>query len=197
MKKRQRTHREKISVYVRARKRHLRLSHIERRGGKCSVCGYNKCIASLAFHHRDPSKKEYGFSKAFKMSTEVLEKELEKCDLVCHNCHSEIHFDEKSYMADVSWFRSVVMVEKEEIPCKQCKQAFQPKYKVSKFCCKDCREQHFRENSVYPWNFVELVGLFGRSEIARRLGVSQRAVAKKYNRMIGASGGIRTRVPTL
>jgi predicted HNH restriction endonuclease len=63
---------------------------VEYKGGKCEVCGYNKCIQSLVFHHRDPSEKEFGITgktRAFaKMKLEV-----DKCFLLCANCHGEIH----------------------------------------------------------------------------------------------------------
>jgi hypothetical protein len=68
-------------------------------GGECVRCGYNWCQDALDFHHRDPSKKEYQLAPlihgcmpgrnsatATKIYTEIL-----KCDLVCANCHREIH----------------------------------------------------------------------------------------------------------
>lgn len=35
---------------------------IDYKGGKCQICGYNKCIRALDFHHRDPEKKDFGLS---------------------------------------------------------------------------------------------------------------------------------------
>ena len=61
-------------------------------GGKCKVCGYNKCTRSLQFHHLTPSEKEMTISKNInKMKFEKLKPELDKCILVCSNCHGEIH----------------------------------------------------------------------------------------------------------
>ena len=60
------------------------------KGGKCVVCGYQRYIGSLAFHHLDPSEKEFNFRDSCR-SQDVLLKELEKCILVCSNCHGEIH----------------------------------------------------------------------------------------------------------
>jgi len=62
-------------------------------GGSCCICFYNKCSAALALHHLDPSKKDLSFSKirSNPKSWETIVKELRKCILVCHNCHSEIH----------------------------------------------------------------------------------------------------------
>lgn len=62
-------------------------------GGSCCVCGYNKCQASLALHHLDPSQKDFNFSdvRASPKSWTLIVLELRKCILVCHNCHNEIH----------------------------------------------------------------------------------------------------------
>lgn len=64
---------------------------VEYKGGKCEKCGYNKCIEALDFHHIDPSQKEFGISSN-SYSLERMKKEVDKCILVCANCHREIHF---------------------------------------------------------------------------------------------------------
>lgn len=63
---------------------------LEYKGGKCQECGYSKCIGALEFHHTDPSTKEFGIAKNF-VCRERLIKELEKCKLLCSNCHREAH----------------------------------------------------------------------------------------------------------
>lgn len=63
---------------------------IEYKGGKCQVCGYNKCASALEFHHLDPSQKDFTISGGTK-SFENLKPEVDKCILVCANCHREIH----------------------------------------------------------------------------------------------------------
>jgi len=65
---------------------------VEYKGGKCDICGYNKSMRSLQFHHLDPSKKEITISKKINsVKFEKLKFELDKCILVCANCHGEIH----------------------------------------------------------------------------------------------------------
>ncbi len=62
-------------------------------GGKCSCCGYDKCLDALQFHHTDPTTKTFEISQAIwydKSHNELLE-EMKKCKLVCANCHAEIH----------------------------------------------------------------------------------------------------------
>jgi hypothetical protein len=60
-------------------------------GGKCSKCGYDKCMDALQFHHVDPSKKEFNLGNKRGYKIETLRTELKKCILVCSNCHIEIH----------------------------------------------------------------------------------------------------------
>jgi hypothetical protein len=60
---------------------------------KCIVCGENH-IACLEFHHRDPKQKEFGIAGAISHSNkEKVIKELEKCDVLCANCHRKHHYE--------------------------------------------------------------------------------------------------------
>ena len=62
-------------------------------GGKCEICGYNKCLKSFDFHHKEQPTKDFAISEAIshKMSRVEMRKELKKCTLLCANCHREIH----------------------------------------------------------------------------------------------------------
>ena len=65
---------------------------VEYKGGKCEICGYNKCISALEFHHLDPNEKDFGIdAKGYTRSIEANKQEVDKCILVCANCHREIH----------------------------------------------------------------------------------------------------------
>lgn len=64
---------------------------IEYKGGSCSKCGYNKCIAALEFHHIDSSTKEKDHFNFRRGLTNSLKSELDKCVLLCANCHREEH----------------------------------------------------------------------------------------------------------
>jgi len=61
------------------------------KGGKCIKCGYDRNYAAMGFHHRDPKKKDVDWGKLRLKKWSVIVKELDKCVLVCHNCHAEIH----------------------------------------------------------------------------------------------------------
>ncbi|MEY4334992.1 MAG: hypothetical protein RLZZ196_3742 [Bacteroidota bacterium] len=65
---------------------------VEYKGGKCQHCGYNKCIDALEFHHTDPSTKNENFSNIKLKKWETQKQELDKCILLCSNCHREVHY---------------------------------------------------------------------------------------------------------
>lgn len=64
---------------------------LRRKGGKCEKCGYDKCNRALSFHHINPKEKEFNLARIYNKSYEVIFKELDKCILVCMNCHAELH----------------------------------------------------------------------------------------------------------
>ena len=76
----------------RALERKIEIVHMA--GGCCCNCGYKKNLAALEFHHIDPSKKKFKLdSRKLSNSTwkNILE-EMNKCKLLCSNCHAEEHY---------------------------------------------------------------------------------------------------------
>ena len=61
-------------------------------GGKCTKCGYDKCLDALDFHHVG-DKMESASYVIMRWSWERAKQELNKCILVCCRCHREIHED--------------------------------------------------------------------------------------------------------
>jgi hypothetical protein len=59
-------------------------------GGACCLCGYDKCMFTLHFHHVDPAAKSFGVTMARGKSLAAFRDEAKKCVLVCANCHGEI-----------------------------------------------------------------------------------------------------------
>lgn len=62
------------------------------KGGECLICGYDECPAALEFHHIDPTQKEFQISKRWSMTDERIKSEIDKCVLLCSNCHRETHW---------------------------------------------------------------------------------------------------------
>jgi hypothetical protein len=73
-------------------RRRRKAKAVEYKGGSCNICGYNKCLAALEFHHLEPEHKDFGLAQhGVPRSWEKQKVELDKCILVCSNCHREIH----------------------------------------------------------------------------------------------------------
>lgn len=81
------SHKSAVTIKRRAIKRML----VQRAGGKCSICGYDKCDRALEFHHIDPLKKDFGISRMLTRPINELKEECDKCILLCSNCHAELH----------------------------------------------------------------------------------------------------------
>ena len=90
-----RTYRERREYFlqaVRKRREKVRRMAVAYKGGRCQVCGYDRCIEALEFHHLDPMQKDFGIShKGYTRSWEKVRQEVDKCILLCANCHREVH----------------------------------------------------------------------------------------------------------
>lgn len=88
---------QQISKAVVKYRQNQKLIAIEYKGGSCNNCGYNKSVRALVFHHRNPEEKSFGIGgNGETRKFETVKKELDKCDLLCVNCHSELH-DKENY----------------------------------------------------------------------------------------------------
>ena len=70
------------------KRQHFVLEEMQRRGGKCAKCGFSD-IRALDWHHLDPNEKVNSISEMVRdrVSMDKLQAELDKCELICANCH--------------------------------------------------------------------------------------------------------------
>jgi len=81
-----------LIIAVAKRRRKIKRLAVEYLGGKCMVCGYNKCVGAMDFHHRGSNRKSFGIAdKGYTRSWERVKAELNDCYLLCANCHREAH----------------------------------------------------------------------------------------------------------
>ena len=91
-KRKYRDRRQYLIAAVHKRRRKIRQMALDYKGGKCQICGYNRCGDALEFHHTDASMKDFSIStKGYTRSWKNVKRELDKCTLLCANCHREIH----------------------------------------------------------------------------------------------------------
>lgn len=177
--------------YVKQKERALsrKLELIKLKGGKCERCGYDKNIAALEFHHLDPSTKSFQLDSRHLSNTtrEKILEELDKCILVCSNCHRELHnphFDnenidnlltemEAKHVSVFSKPRS-----KRKLVCKHCGKEFD--YVTGKlYCSKECRDADI--NKKYP-SYVEIVEKYNEvkswEKVAKHFGITKKIIQR-------------------
>ena len=144
------------------------------KGGKCQKCGYDKCIAALEFHHLDPSQKEFAISVSRQLNFNKVQQELDKCQLLCSNCHNETHYD--------SNFVIELKSPKLEFKCSDCNVSITSDTKR----CYQCYIKHHARNIPNKDELLELLisNKFIFVKVAKHYNVSDKAVYKwctKYN----------------
>jgi transposase len=76
---------------VAARRRHIKAVLVAEAGGRCAVCGYDRYLGALQFHHVDREDKEFNLAlRGVARSLERCRAEMGKCILLCANCHAEV-----------------------------------------------------------------------------------------------------------
>ena len=130
--------------YQRNRGLKRKLNLIDLKGGCCELCGYNKNIASLEFHHLDPSKKDHQLDMR-KLSNSTMVKlleEVEKCQLLCANCHREVHSPE-------------LEIEKVRVFVEYIDNSVLEKRIVGKPKCNDCQKEiNYGQIRCVPCNAI-------------------------------------------
>lgn len=60
----------------------------------CKFCGYKKTARALSFHHRISEVKKFTISDSYSgQSLGAIKLEIEKCDVLCQNCHIRLHYE--------------------------------------------------------------------------------------------------------
>lgn len=159
---------------------------VEAAGGQCILCGYKKYKGSLAFHHLDPSKKDFSFGqiRANCKNWKSIVEEVMKCVLLCHNCHNEIHGGITTLDKVQIWNQEIlnpnklpVEISKDKCSCGNEKLASR------KFCSRKCF--HLQKGRL-DWSKIDLIELLKSHsiiELAKKLGCSTNAIHKKLKRL--------------
>jgi transposase len=86
---------------VSRRRRNVKLILVAEAGGRCVLCGYDRCAAALHFHHVDPGSKRFHLSmQGVTRSLAAARAEMAKCVLLCANCHAEVEAGISALSAD-------------------------------------------------------------------------------------------------
>jgi hypothetical protein len=73
------------------RRRRVKEILVKEHSGRCRLCGYDRCMAALQFHHLDPKQKSFSVSRrGITRTIAEVRAEARKCVLLCANCHAEV-----------------------------------------------------------------------------------------------------------
>lgn len=156
-------------------RRRAKIKLIEYKGGKCEVCGLiDACPGVYDFHHLDPKEKEFGIGGKCKR-WELLTKEVDKCILVCRNCHAKIH-DKEFIKGRQKTIEKQQQREQKRKTCEACNKPFIA-WKVSqKYCCTECIKRDYKGPSGEV--LKSLLWQKPTRQIAKDYNVSDKAVEK-------------------
>lgn len=147
-------------------------------GGKCQICGYDKCLRALTFHHRSPDDKKFELNTSEMKSKnwDLVLLELNKCDLLCVRCHVEIHDKEFEHYINVK----VGTSPGEGItnfPCGEC--GVDRKHQSPNNLCDACSKNKRRKIERPNFDVLQIqIEKLGYTATGRLYGVSDNAIRK-------------------
>jgi hypothetical protein len=178
-------------------------------GGCCQICGYNKSLSALEFHHINPNQKDFTISSMKIMNWEKIKNEAKKCILVCANCHREIHdnITELPIVNNDYDFEGYDPIKSNQIVCwdeidlqKELNELGSYKKISDKFGTtvetvrKKCKEKNIKSNKIgrghkkinmSDHEFLKLLENYSQNEISEMYGISKVSLWRR-NKKINA-----------
>ena len=167
--------------------RRTKIKLIAYKGGKCEQCGYCKnCPSAFTFHHKNPNEKDFTIARKT-WSFERLKREVDKCSLLCSNCHAETHEKEYDEIRKTEERNFADRPSNKIVKCGICGTEFKPRRRTQKFCSSNCNIKSNTKVEKRPTRdeleiLIETVHCW--EELGRRFGVGGNAV-KKWARKYG------------
>lgn len=162
---------------------------MQMKGLACKMCGYNKNYSALAFHHRDPKIKSHGLDlrTCSNKSWDSLLKEAEKCDLVCMNCHMEIHHPDLDAKSSQNKMNEFIVFDETQVNqhlldpmnCIRCGAEYQPDKSKRQYCSEKCCRLSSRKVDRPSKEQLDLdLSIMSFVKVGKKYGVSDNAVRK-------------------
>jgi hypothetical protein len=163
---------------VQSWRRRTKLALIEYKGGKCEKCGYSKLEYPRVFHfhHRDPAQKDFSPSSK-NWAIERLKEEVDKCQLLCSNCHAEEHEiwdqEKRPVRTDLKKNKRGARV------CESCNNLFKYAREDQRYCSLDCSDFSKRKAKRPSRDeLYKMVWSKPTTQIASDFGVTDKAIEK-------------------
>ena len=169
-------------------------------GGRCVLCGYKTTARALEAHHVHPEHKSFSISDKNTRSWARVMRELDKCVLLCSNCHAEYH----DGLVDMSTLSEILRLDlprrgrraetiikdshlTRNTPASASVCACGRKMSRTARSCRTCYNAHRQTAIDWPphHRLASMVDSLGFEGVGRRLGVSGNAVRKRLKRSMG------------
>jgi hypothetical protein len=170
----------KACVYEKQRRRWVdrKIKAVALMGERCQNCGYDRNYASLDFHHLDPSEKEYTWNELRERPWADVVAELNKCVLLCRNCHGETHYPQYSRESVIDSDHDNRALNSLIEPTGRCPQCDKEVF-GTKFCSTECASLAHRKVARPRKKTLEkLLKDMSYCAIGRKYGVTDNAVRK-------------------
>lgn len=169
---------------VQRRRTEVKIKAVEYKGGKCIDCGYNRCINVLQFHHLNPKEKEFNISRnGHSRSWDRVKAEIEKCVLLCANCHAERHYNEhKEIIGDsLNRVRDINFIsDRISRRCKSCDGLISYNSRLNVDLCRKCYIKSIDPLKDYTDKYIiDLVKQKGISKVMKLLKTSHKNLKKR------------------
>jgi hypothetical protein len=173
---------ERVKNWRRETKRKI----LEISGGKCTNCGYNKCPDALEFHHIDPSTKDFTFGSvsAHPKSWDKILQELQKCLLLCSNCHREVHAGVLSIDTLIGNRQLLIPKPRPDKIVEECPICKSLKPIDLTYCSAKCSDISKRKVDWSSFDLSEHLKTKNNSQIARELNVSETTIRKHKRKLL-------------
>lgn len=184
---------------VAAYRRKIKTMAIIYKGGECIICGYSRYHSALDFHHINPENKNFQISSGNTYAWSTVKDELDKCVLLCKNCHSELHGEnihiENYLRRDPDRETGEALLEEQgfdpylsrdnknqpEKKCEDCGVDVSKRANRCRSCAgKNCKDTKIQWPSVHQ--LIEQVKEKSFMEMARQLGVSDNAIRNRIEK---------------
>lgn len=152
-------------------------------GGKCTVCGYDKTISALDYHHIDPANKDHLLANAMKNghAWSKIAEEARKCTIVCCRCHREIHAGvtqlPDNYAVFNEEYAEVIKLQQKQF--NECPICNELKNKRQDCCSLKCSQEKQRKFVIEKEELELLIQNNSYEKIGRDFGVTGSAVKKR------------------
>ena len=178
-----------VSDFIKRR----RIDLIQVLGGKCCICGYDKCNAALEFHHVNPKTKLFGISQTGALTYSLSKQlaEVKKCVLVCANCHREIHYDGLAIPKEWKNFYNEVIADKlmnslyrhedfKDLPLNKCPVCGKIIRDGETYCSQECvhKAQRIVQERPDRNSLKEMIRTMPFTTIGSKYGVTDNAIRK-------------------